>query len=369
MPGSEPAQTDGMDLQPGASPVVVVTRDPELLERVLSVTAALDLEPEVVPDAGALRGRWLVAPLVLVGVDQAASVAALVLPRRTDLYLLGSDELPEDAVAWSARLGAAVLTLPSGADALAAAVAASDGRGGGRGRVVCVVGGSGGVGSSTCAAGLAVTAAGLNRQVALVDADERSGGLDLLLGAEQTVGWRWPRLAGARGHLGDLRGQLPSAAGVDVLAMAREALPAASLPADQLAAVLLSLQHSHELVVVDLARRLSVAAREVLRMADLTLLVVRADLRGVAAAREVAHELAPACGPLAVLVRESRLRGLSAEAAAAAVGLPLLGSVAYDDGLVLAAERGDPPARAPRSSLAKLCRRVLTELEPTGAAA
>ncbi|WP_375426627.1 septum site-determining protein Ssd [uncultured Friedmanniella sp.] len=358
-----------MDLQPDASPVVVVTRDPELLDRVLSVTAALDVEPEVVPDAGALRGRWHAAPLVLVGVDQAASVAALVLPRRTDLYLLGDDELPEDAVAWSARLGAVVLTLPSGADALTAAVAASDGHRGGRGRVVCLVGGSGGVGSSTCATGLAVTAAGLNRRVVLVDADERSGGLDLLLGAEQTAGWRWPRLTGARGHLGDLRGQLPAAAGVDVLAMAREPQPASPLPADQLAAVLLSLQRSHELVVVDLPRLLGVAAREVLRTADLTLLVVRADLRGVAAAREVAHELVPACGPLAVLVRESRLRGLDAEAAAAAVGLPLLGTVPHDDSLVLAAERGDPPARAARSSLAKLSRQVLSELEPVGAPA
>ncbi len=358
-----------MDLQPDASPVVVVTRDPELLDRVLSVTAALDVEPEVVPDAGALRGRWAGAPLVLMGVDQAAAVASLVLPRRTNLYLLGEDKALEDAVAWSARLGAAVLTLPSGADALAAAVAATDGHRGDRGRVVCLVGGSGGVGTSTCATGLAVTAAGSGWRVALVDADERSGGLDLLLGAEQTAGWRWPRLAGARGHLGDLRGQLPVAAGVDVLAMARGPEPAGPLPADQLAAVLLSLQRSHQLVVVDLPRRLTGATRQVLRTADLTLLLVRADLRGVAAAREVAHELAPACGPLAVLVREGRLRGLDAQAAAAAVDLPLIGVVPSDDALVLAAERGDPPARVGRSSLAKLCRRVLAELEPTGAVA
>ena len=44
----------------------------------------------------------------------------------------------------------------------------------------------------------------------LIDADPRSGGLDLLLGAERTAGWRWPRLATARGHLGDLTGQLPT---------------------------------------------------------------------------------------------------------------------------------------------------------------
>lgn len=358
-----------MELHPDVSPVVVVTRDDALLERVLSVTAALDLEPEVVPDVGALRQRWATASLVLVGLDQAAPVAALVLPRRTDLYLLGDDELPEDAVAWSARLGAAVLTLPSGADVLAAAIAASSGRRGDRGRLVCVLGGSGGVGASTFAAGLAVTAAATGRPVALVDADENGGGLDLLLGAEQTPGWRWPRLAGARGQLGDLGGQLPSAVGVELLAMARQPQPAAALPADQLSAVLVSLLRSHELVVLDVPRLLTAATREALRTADLTLLLVRADLRGVAAAREVALELVPACERLAVLAREGRARGLGAEATAAAVELPLIGIVPHDDSLVLAAERGDPPARAPRSSLAKACRRVLAELEPVPAVA
>lgn len=358
-----------MDLRPDVSPVVVVTRDDELLERVLSVTAALDLEPEVVSDAGALRVRWSTASLVLVGLDQAAAVAALVLPRRTDLFLIGEDDLPEDAVAWSARLGAAVLTLPSGADVLATAIAAAGGRRGDRGRLVCVVGGSGGVGASTCAAALAVTAAAAGRHVVLVDADERGGGLDLLLGAEQAPGWRWPRLAGASGQLGDLGGQLPSVVGVELLAMAREPHPAAALPPDQLGAVLLSLLRSHELVVLDVPRLLTAATRAALRSADLTLLLVRADLRGVAAAREVVHELRPACGTLALLVREGRARGLGVEATAEAVGLPLLGSVPYDDGLVLAAERGDPPARAPRSGLAKVCRRVLAELEPVDAVA
>ena len=95
----------------------------------------------------------------------------------------------------------------------------------------------------------------------LIDADARSGGLDLLLGAERTAGWRWPRLATARGHLGDLTEQLPSVEGVDLLSMARgESTPGWELQAEQLKSVLLSAMRSHEITVVDLPRTLGTAA-------------------------------------------------------------------------------------------------------------
>lgn len=235
--------------------------------------------------------------------------------------------------------------------------------------MICVVGGSGGAGASTCGAGLAVTAARQGREVVLVDADERGGGLDLLLGAELVEGWRWPRLAGARGLLGDLRGQLPEVEGVHLLAVSREGPQPSALPAEQLTAVLTSLTRSHEIVVVDLPRSLSAGARSALRSADLTLVVVRADLRGVAAARVAVADLVPACARLAVVVREGPRRGLDPAAVSAALGLPLAAVVPYDDDLHSAAERGDPPARRARSNLARSCRQLLTELGPVGAAA
>ena len=148
----------------------------------------------------------------------------------------------------------------------------------------------GGVGASTLAAGLAFVAARASRRTMLIDADSRSGGLDLLLGAERTEGWRWPRLATARGHLGDLTG-LPTVEGVDLLSMARgEPTPGWVPQAEQLKSVVLSAMRSHEITVVDLPRALGVAAREPLRKAKLAVLVVRDDVRGVAAGREVVRE-------------------------------------------------------------------------------
>lgn len=349
-------------------PVVLVTGDAAVLDRVLAVTAALDLRPEVLVEEGRLRAAWGSSSLVLVGLDQAAAVAALVLPRRTEVYLVIGDQDQAEACRWSARVGAAVLTLPGDADGLAAAVAGANGSGAGGGQVVCLVGGSGGAGASTCSAGLAVTAAREGRDVVLVDADERGGGLDLLLGAELVEGWRWPRLAGARGLLGDLRGQLPEVEGVQLLAVSREAQQPA-LPAEQLTAVLTSLTRSHELVVVDLPRSFSAASRSALRTADLALVVVRADLRGVAAARAAVADLRPACARLAVVVREGPRRGLDPAAVSAALALPLAAVVPYDDTLHFAAERGDPPARRSRSGLARSCRQLLAELGPLGAVA
>jgi secretion/DNA translocation related CpaE-like protein len=352
-----------------AQPLVVVTGDAAVLERVLAVTATLGVEPEVVAEPRTLRPTWARAPLVLVGVDAAAEVAALVLPPRRGVYLVGLDHALTDVCAWSVPLGAAVLALPSGADVLAAALAEVGGRRARAGRLLAVIGGAGGVGSSTCAAGLAVVGARLGRRAALVDLDEQGGGLDLLVGAEGEDGWRWPRFSGARGFLGDLHGQLPHCDGVDVLSMARDARSPGFLGAEQLRAVLLSVVRTHDLVVADLPRSLTPACREALRHADDVLLVVRADLRGIAAARELLQELVPVSAAVRLLVRVGRVRGVAPDAVAGALGLPRAGTVAFDAGLALAAERGDPPGRSPRSALARSCRQVLDDLPPLGAVA
>ena len=80
-------------------------------------------------------------------------------------------------------------------------------------------------------------------------------------------------------------------------------------------------------------------------------------------------ELVPACTRLAVVVRGGPRRGLDAGAVATALELPLAAVVPYDDDLLLAAERGEPPARSARSGLARSCGRLLAERVPLGAVA
>ena len=353
--------------QLGQTTVVVASADSELLDHVLSATAVVGIEPLILSDPGLLREHWATASMLLLGVDQANRIVALGLPRRGDVYLVAGEQTSAaQAQQCSIRLGAAVLSLPTSAGWLSEALADISGRGHRTGNLVCVVGGSGGVGASTLASGLAFVAARASQGTMLIDADPRSGGLDLLMGAERTAGWRWPRLATARGHLGDLTGQLPTVEGVDLLSMARgDSTPRGELQAEQLKSVLQSAMRSHEMTVVDLPRTLGAAAGEALRRANLAVVLVRDDVRGVAAGREVVRELADGCDRLGLVVRRGRLRLLEPQLVATGVGLPLLGSFVDDPALALAAQRGEPPARSARSALALLCRQLLGDLPQT----
>jgi secretion/DNA translocation related CpaE-like protein len=354
-----------------SAPVVVLTTDSDLLNHILAGAAVARLEPELVPDADALRAVWPYASMVLVGVDEAHAVSRQALPRRTEVYLVGDEARHAEARRWSVQLGAAVIVLPGDAALLESAMA--DGAGQGRGRVLAVIGGAGGAGASTVAAGLCFAAALSGRRSLLLDCDPVGGGIDLLVGAERIDGWRWPQFAAAKGHLGDLRGQLPVADGVDILAMGRRFWPAGASSsgpdAEQMKAVLASVGRSHDLVVADLPRGLGESPLAVLRRADLTLVVVPADLRGVAASREISAELVTACGSLGVLVRQSRVGRISVDAVADGLGLAVLGVLADEPAVRAAAQRGEPPGRSLRSSLGRTCRALVAQQFSTGVAA
>ena len=346
---------------PGSGPLVLVlTADPTLARHLLSVLAAVGLAPEEPAGDDELRRCWRSAAAVLVGLDRADAVSDLALPVRPETYVVGRDDHRSETYAWSTRLRAAVATLPSGAADLASAlsllVAESE-----RGVVVSLTGGSGGVGTSTLAAALAFAGARDDRRTLLVDTDLGGGGIDVLLGAEHLAGWRWGRFDAARGHLGDLAGQLPHCDGVDLLAADRVGRAGRALSPEQLAAVLGSGSRSHGLTVVDLPRDVGPAQEEALRRSDRVLLVARADVRGVAAADHAARGLLPRCRSLELIVRTGPGRTLEPGLVADALDLPLAGLLEEDPAVRLAAERGDPPGRSPRSSLGRLCGRLLRD--------
>jgi len=81
--------------------LVVVTADPALLDSVFSVTAAVGVEPRVMSDVTALRPMWSRAATILIGVDQAANLAAMALPRRPGST---SSALSPTATRWSTGL-------------------------------------------------------------------------------------------------------------------------------------------------------------------------------------------------------------------------------------------------------------------------
>lgn len=347
----------------------VLTDDDELLDRLLATLAAVELEPRVVSDPGALRALWRDATVVTVGADRAEQLAGLGLPRRSDVFVVGADVDGEELCRWSVPLGAAVAPLPSAESWLVAALADATGTRSGAGRLVTVVGASGGVGASTCAAALAVASVGQGQRTMLVDGDPWGGGLDLLLGAEHAAGWRWPQLANARGHLGELTGQLPYVDGIDLLAAGRRTSSgrAGDVETEQLAAVLRSATRSHDLTVVDLPRWLDRTGQDTLRRAAATVLVARADLRGLAAARELVPWLPD--DSCYVLLRGRRSGVVGPEQVEESLGLPVIASAPDEPAIRLAAERGEPPSRSGRSALARACASILAMLPGRSVAA
>jgi secretion/DNA translocation related CpaE-like protein len=298
--------------------------------------------------------------MLLIGVDQAAGVARLKLGRRAEVYVLAEAAAAPEAYSSSLPLGAAVVVVPDNARWLSAAIAELVRRPAGSGRMICVTGGSGGVGASTLAAALAFVAARQGERSVLVDTDRRGGGIDLLVGAERVDGWRWSRLSRARGHLGELGQQLPCIDGVDVLSMDRG--EDAELGAEQLRAVLESVRRSHGVIVVDVSRDLGTDLVAVISAHAAWLLLARDDIRGVAAGRERVRELRDAGICPGLVVRRGRAGMLDPQSVADGFGLELAGTLTDEPGLVLAAERGDPPGRAARSRLAQLARTLLQQL-------
>jgi secretion/DNA translocation related CpaE-like protein len=337
------------------------------------LAAAVGTEVEVAAEVTGGRTSWTAAPVVLLGSDVVGRCSADALSRRQGVVVLTRTEPTPEVWRRSIAAGAEqVLVLPAAEPALAELLAAADEPRPRSGRVVCCVGGRGGAGASVLAAALAVTAGRTTRRhPLLVDLDPIGGGLDLALGAESATGLRWPDLTATSGRVSaaSLHEALPVVAGVSVVSMGRCGSPDVSAGAAH--AVVTAGRRHGDLVVVDLPRILTPAAAAALVLADLTLLVVPAEVRACAAAAAVAAGLAEHTGRIEVVVRGPAPSGLSASVVAGSLGLPLAGMLRVEPGLAAALDRGAAPARRSRGPLANLCRRLVAGLddEPVAASA
>ncbi|GAA1761692.1 septum site-determining protein Ssd [Luedemannella helvata] len=345
---------------------LVVTADQELLDDLLRLAGSSGAAVEVAADPAAARVRWAGAPLVVVGVDALDACARAALPHRARVVVVARDCAggPVAEAAWrraeSVRAEHVVL-LPDAEPWLADRLADPATDTGARGRVVVVLGGRGGCGASVLATGLAVTGLKQRRATLLVDADPLGGGVDLVLGWEERDGLRWPQLAEANGrvHPPALVAALPSQGSLAVLSFDRDS--DGEVPAAAMAAALDAGRRGRDLVVVDVPRYLDEAARFALTAADRAYLLVPGDLRGCAAAAQVAARARPYCPQLSAVVRGPIPGRIGAAEVAEVLGLPLAGVARTEPQLTRALERGEAPAGTGRGPLAQLCRRLLAE--------
>ncbi len=354
----------------GPARALLVTEDDDLLDAVLRLAAAAGVSLDVAHEAVAARRCWARAPLVVVAHDMLGPLAAAGLPRRSGVLIVGGPE-PDDAV-WqhAVAIGAErALLLPDAESVLLDRLAeAAEPRT--AARAVGVIGGQGGAGASVLAATLACGAARRGLAPLLVDADPLGGGLDLVVGAEAEPGLRWPDLAAVRGRLQGtrLRESLPALDGLWILSHVRG--DAAARPsADSVRAVIDGGRRGFGLVVVDLPRHLDESSTAALCSCDVVLVVVRAELRAVAAAAVVAEAVARGASDVRVVVRTQGRSGLGVNAVASGLGLPCAGEMPHLPGLVRDLDAGVPPGRMSHSRLGRLSDRLLDELVPAPAAA
>jgi secretion/DNA translocation related CpaE-like protein len=232
--------------------------------------------------------------------------------------------------------------------------------------VIGVLGGSGGVGASVVAAGLALRATEGARNSVLVDLDPAGGGADLLLGVEQQPGQRWSDLCTVRGSL-DVEVLAPVVhpqhPGLHVLAWPRAG---ADVETTTIAAVLDACRTRFDTVVVDLPRQSLPPA--LLTQVDRLLVVTGVDVRACAAASVIARDASAqtremsAATTVSAVVRGPGPTPHDAVHIAEFLGLPLAGEVLWEPRLAQDIEDGRAPGSRRRGQIWVGCEQVLSAM-------
>jgi len=339
--------------------VALVTGRSELRSVVVRVAGLVGAQVEVVDNSLGIRGVWRSAAAVVVGADLASAVAAAGLPRRSGVVVVTSG--PPDDPLWrvAVDIGAQrVLGLPDDEQVLVDVLGDAAEGPSAAGAAIVVVGGCGGAGASTLAAGVAIVSA-KRTSTLLVDGDRLGGGLDVLLGIERVEGARWPDLAATRGRLSAaaLTDALPATTGCAVLSWDRRGATGLTVAAAD--AVMDAALRGFQQVVVDLPRVLDDATAVLAAAADMALVVVPAGVRATAAAAVVVDGLRRHCDRIRLVVRDPGSGRLAANEVSAALGVSLAGVVRSEPAVIRAAERGQPPVRRSRGGFATVCRELL----------
>jgi secretion/DNA translocation related CpaE-like protein len=341
---------------------LVITEDRDLLDDLVRIAAAAGAQLDVAHVPSHARPFWSLAPLVVIGPDLAEAVAASSPPARDQVLLVTRD--PDDPDTWRRCVAAgaqAVVGLPAEERRLVERFADAMEPEPRSGIVVCVIGGRGGAGASVLSACLALRASNDQLRTLLVDADPLGGGVDALLGQEESPGARWADLVARQGRISAraLQAALPSFGDLAVLSFHRGETQA--IPAQAMRSVLEAGRRGFDLVVVDLPRHLDASAIEALGRAGSTLLVATADVRGILAAAQVLGQARRHTTDIRAVIRPGVIDD---DVAATSLGIPSAGHLPDHSRLTATLNRGELPKLGPRTTLGALCTTLLHDLLP-----
>ena len=345
---------------------IAFVADEHLLDDLLRLAAAAGCDLERVPDAAAARRRWQTAPLVLLDATGVAECARGSFPRRPSVVVVVPDPEPQELWKRAMEVGAEhLITLPGAEPWLVSALAdAAEGPPSNAGKVLAVLGARGGAGASVFATAVSLAALRKGDNSLLIDCDPRGGGLDVVLGAEQKKGLRWPdmQLSAGRVAASALHMALPTwrldNARMTLMSGARQG---EGPPPDAVAAVVEAGRRTGEIVVCDVPRQLDLAAWAAIDRCDLAVIVVPAEVRACVTGRQLARELETRAVHARVVVRMPAPGGLRLQEVEKAVGLPVLTTMNSERHLAASLDHGvfDPKPKGP---LVAAARETLDEL-------
>ena len=353
----------------GRRPLLVSSSLP-LIDDVVRLASSAALEVHVASDLASAARHWLEAPLVLIGSD--VSSTSEIPGKRARVVVVHADgdidshdtARQRDMWRFAVEVGAEhVVELPEGERWLMESFRECAEGPVRDGRVTAILGGTGGVGTSTLTVNVAMTAIKRGSRSLVVDADPWGGGLDLLFGAEEKTGARWSDLRHVSGHLpsGHLDAALPRIGDVSILSCSRNddasATPASNaIDPTTMASVLAAGKRSHDHVFVDCSRCSDDFLTSVLAASHSAVLVVGDHVRAAAAAARRYAWLRGKISPLAV-VQANSPRGIARDDIEHALGTELTAVIPHVPSMTSRADEGELPA-LPRA-YANACDRIL----------
>ncbi|MGZ4447097.1 MAG: septum site-determining protein Ssd [Nocardioides sp.] len=348
---------------------LIVTRDETLLDELLRLSAAAGTTPDVAPDGGSALRLWAGASIVLLGQDLLDELAHLTPVRRPQVYVVSWGSVPDTAFRQMLRVGAeSVAELPRSEGWLTEVLTDAGEGGGGHGRLVGVIGGSGGAGATTLACALGQVAARTGPAL-VVDADPLGPGCDRVLGLEELDGVGWEALAQTTGRLSGraLREAVPRRGALGVLTWrpGPGVTTARSLQPFALREALSAAGRGHATTVVDLPRAPDPVVDEVVARCDRVLVAVVPTVGGVASAARLCARFGDP-GRLRLVLRGT---GIGAVQVARVTGVPVLASMADQRGLAESVDLGLGPVRSRRGPLGRAASELLDQLRVLGVAA
>lgn len=209
-----------------------------------------------------------------------------------------------------------------------------------KGLCVAIIPGAGGAGASLLSAGLAFHARQLFSDVVLVDLDENSAGLDVVLGIETAPGMRWQDFHSLTGSISgsDILRGLPARDGVALLTHNdSETLP------DKLLrdTIIQQLRGVSGLVIIDFPRFTNqISATEILKQCDVAFVVTPSTVRGSASTKKGIAHISKHVKNVELVIRNLPGTNLDALKIAQSLDVPLAGVVNSDPRIVEQIEQG-----------------------------